>query len=88
MRHLVLDQFFEITSLSGTLTYDPNENTANVHIHISVSDENGHCLGGHLLAESIVWTTAEVTILESTEQRFARKSDDATGFRELVVTAV
>jgi uncharacterized protein len=87
MRHLILDQFFEITNLSGTLAYDSNESTVNVHLHISLSDENGQCLGGHLLTGSIVWTTAEVTLLESIHQRFSRKPDDVTGFRELVVGA-
>ena len=85
MRTLVVDQYFEITSLSGTLAYDPLDKAVNIHIHISVSDEYGNCLGGHLLEGSIIWTTAEVTILKSTHQKFLRKLDNATGFRELVI---
>jgi uncharacterized protein len=87
MRRLELDRYFEITSLSGTLAYDPIEETVNIHLHISLSDETGACLGGHLLEGSVVWTTAEVTILESKSHRFLRKLDNSTGFRELVVAA-
>jgi uncharacterized protein len=87
MRQLVLDRYFEITSLTGTLAYDPIEQIVNVHLHIALSDENGACLGGHLLEGSIVWTTAEVTILESINHKFLRKRDNTTGFRELVVAS-
>jgi len=44
---------FEIVSLVGTLSQD------DVHIHISLSDEEGNVIGGHLKEGCPVYTTAE-----------------------------
>lgn len=47
---------FEIVSITGTLSED------GVHIHISVSDELGNTIGGHLKDGCIVNTTAEIVL--------------------------
>jgi len=44
---------FEITSLMGTLA-------AGGHLHISLSDADGHVIGGHLVGDDVIHTTAEV----------------------------
>lgn len=70
---------FEIVSLTGTLSPD------GPHLHISLSDARGTTIGGHLAAGSIVFTTAEIVIVEVPRTRFSREIDAATGSRELVI---
>ena len=58
------------------------------HVHISVSDGEGVTVGGHLLSGNIVYTTAEITILEFTEGVFRRLPDEGphgSGYNELKV---
>jgi len=69
---------YEIVSAEGTISPD------GVHVHIAVSDENGHVIGGHLLEGCIIYTTAEICVLES-EISFKRVFDHNTGYRELFV---
>jgi predicted DNA-binding protein with PD1-like motif len=69
---------YEIISSEGTISPD------GVHVHIAVSDENGHLLGGHLLEGCIIYTTAEICVLES-EINFKRIFDPSTGYKELFV---
>lgn len=73
------EQKFEIVSLVGTLCED------GVHVHISLSDDAGNVIGGHLMEECLIYTTAEIIIGEVEDVVFSRKSDAVTGFRELVV---
>ena len=73
------DGMFEIVSVTGTLS--PN----GVHIHISVSDEDGNTIGGHLKNGCIVNTTAEVCLTIFDDIKFSREFDDSTGYDELVV---
>ena len=68
----------EIVSLVGTLSHD------GVHLHLSVSLPTGEVVGGHLLAGSIVRTTAEIMVALLQGPRLVRRPDAATGFRELV----
>ena len=70
---------FEIVSVTGTLSPD------GVHIHISVSDEDGNTIGGHLKNGCIVNTTAEVCIVIFDNISFSREFDESTGYDELVV---
>ena len=70
---------FEIVSLSGTLSIYGS------HLHISVSDGTGRTIGGHLLDECIVYTTAEIIIQSAPELRFIRENDGATKWKELQV---
>jgi len=74
------DGQFEIVSTMGTLSED------GVHIHISVSDEEGKTIGGHLKNGCIVNTTAEVCLLDIEEYKFRREFDQETGYKELVVS--
>ncbi|MGB4833400.1 MAG: PPC domain-containing DNA-binding protein [Candidatus Moraniibacteriota bacterium] len=69
---------FEIVSCTGTLSVD------GCHIHVSVSDREGKCVGGHLKEGSAVFFTIElvVGVLEDTVYR--RLLDPETGFDELV----
>jgi uncharacterized protein len=70
---------FEIVALSGTLSRN------GAHLHVTVSDREGKTIGGHLSEGSIVYTTAEVVLVELVDARFRREVDPATGYRELVV---
>lgn len=73
------DGRFEIVSITGTLSED------GVHIHISVSDEAGNTIGGHLKDGCIVNTTAEVVIKVFEDIKLKREVDENTGYDELVV---
>jgi uncharacterized protein len=69
----------EIVSLVGTVAANGS------HLHIAVADAAGGVTGGHLAFGSIVFTTAEIVVLEDSDTAFARVHDAATGYRELEV---
>src|SRR3989344_5948487 len=50
------NQKFEIVSLVGTLSQD------DMHIHISLADNKGGVIGGHLKEGCIIHTTAEICV--------------------------
>lgn len=85
MRYFFRDrETFEIVSLVGTFeTYEGKPTYG--HVHISAADSNGTLVGGHLMKGSIVFTTAEITLIENHEIQFDRRWDRQTGFNELVV---
>lgn len=66
----------EIVSLSGTLSKD------GLHLHISLADENGQVVGGHLVSAT-VHTTCELILIDL--PNFTRTFDASTGFNELQV---
>jgi predicted DNA-binding protein with PD1-like motif len=70
---------FEIVSVTGTFSTD------GPHLHISVSDAGGRTFGGHLAEGSLVYTTAEVVIVELVGASFRREIDPTTTYKELVV---
>ncbi len=70
---------FEILNLTGTLSIN------GLHLHIMVSDEEGNTVGGHLLDKCIIYTTAEIVILEDSNLVFTRVIDGSTGYPELNV---
>lgn len=70
---------FEIVSLTGTIS------SSSVHLHIAIADENGKTIGGHLMNENLIYTTAEVALLEIMDLEFHREIDPTYGFHELVV---
>ena len=70
---------FEIVSLSGTLS------TNGSHLHISVSDRTGKTIGGHLLGDCIVYTTAEIVIQSTPTLLFTREKDGTTEWAELQI---
>lgn len=79
---------FEIVSLVGNIELD-SDNQGSGHVHISVSNESGETIGGHLLNGNIIYTTAEITLLEIVGAEFVRQLDDAdsggSGYYELRV---
>lgn len=70
---------FEIVSLVGTLSPD------GPHLHISLADETGRTIGGHLVEGCSIYTTAEIVIGETTDLQFSRPLDPQTGFNELMI---
>ncbi|HEX9600168.1 MAG TPA: PPC domain-containing DNA-binding protein [Mariniflexile sp.] len=70
---------FEIVSLVGTAE------KGNSHLHISISDKDGHAFGGHLKNGSIIGITAEVVIGELDGLSFKREFDKNTGYDELII---
>lgn len=73
------DKKHEIICLDGTLSQD------DVHLHMSLSDEDGNVIGGHLKEGCLVYVTLELVVGESEELKFSRKYDEETGFKELVI---
>jgi len=71
--------FFEIVSLTGTFS------NSSCHLHISISDHLGNTIGGHLLDDNIIYTTAEIVVIELTDLDFKREIDSTYGLKELVV---
>ena len=76
----VISGDLEILSLAGTLSSD------GAHLHISVANNNGAGIGGHLCCGSLVRTTAELVIGLLPEWRFRREFDPTTGYAELRIT--
>jgi predicted DNA-binding protein with PD1-like motif len=79
----VLRGHFEIVSLSGTLGAGSGS-----HLHMSISDEKGKTVGGHLAEGSKIYTTLEVAIAEITDIEFSRELDKKTGYQELETKSV
>ena len=73
------DGYFEIVSLTGTLSIHGS------HLHISVADENGKTIGGHLGSGCKVYTTAEIVIAIFEEVRYKREFAGDSGYEELAV---
>lgn len=72
-----LEGKFEIVSLVGTLSPEGD------HLHISLSDGEGHTVGGHLMDGCLIYTTAEIVVGEIAGKRFRRVVDPQTGYPEL-----
>lgn len=70
----------EILTLAGTLSAD------GAHLHMAVADARGRVLGGHVAAGCVVRTTAEILLALLPACHFSREKDEATGFRELVIS--
>lgn len=68
---------FEIVSLVGTMGQD------GVHLHVSIADNTGKTIGGHLVAGCLIYTTAEIVIGEAEGLVFSRVADQETGYKEL-----
>ncbi len=74
--------YFEIVSITGTVS------TQGSHLHISVSNQDGYTLGGHLVPGCKVYTTAEIVIGAFPELRYSRQPCELSGYDELVVLPV
>ncbi|WP_375326297.1 PPC domain-containing DNA-binding protein [Candidatus Tisiphia endosymbiont of Nemotelus uliginosus] len=70
---------FEIVSLVGTIGLEGQ------HLHISISDKTGKTVGGHLMDENIIYTTAEIVIIKFNDLLFSREMDSITNCKELVI---
>ena len=70
---------FEIVSLTETVSINGS------HLHISISDNAGKTIGGHLMDGCIVYTTAEIVMLSSDDFEFKREQDGSTPWMELQV---
>ncbi len=78
---LHLKGHFEIVSLTGTFA----DKGLNNHIHISVSDSTGSTIGGHLEDGNIIYTTAELVLLNNKNTNFTRAIDSETTYYELKI---
>lgn len=77
-----LSGHFEIVSLVGTIDFQNTtmENySGSGHVHIACSDEKGVTIGGHVLSGNIIYTTAEITMLEINNGLFTRELDNGPG---------
>jgi len=70
---------FEIVSLTGTVSVNGS------HLHISICDNTGKTIGGHLMEGCTIYTTAEIVIQSSNEFGFKREKDGSTPWEELRV---
>ncbi|MEA5026669.1 MAG: PPC domain-containing DNA-binding protein [Erysipelotrichaceae bacterium] len=70
---------YEIVALNGTIA------RGKAHLHIAVADEKMKTIGGHLMTDTIINTTAEIILMEMETYDFDREFDEATGYDELVV---
>lgn len=70
---------FEIVSMTGTFS------DSTSHLHISVSDSIGNTIGGHLLDGNLIYTTAEIVVVDLKDIEFTRKRDDTYGYQELFI---
>lgn len=73
---------FEIIALVGTVEI------GGAHLHLSIADETGAMLGGHLQEGSLVRTTAEIVLGEAPDLVFRREYDAISGYRELVIDRI
>ena len=76
---IIREEPFEIVSITGTV------GVGGLHVHISISDKQGHVIGGHLKEGCIIRTTLELVILSDPTQKFARIPDLFTGYDELEI---
>ncbi len=63
----------------GTLSGDDD------HLHITLGTEDGSTIGGHVMGDLIIFTTAEVVIGECVDLQYGRADDAETGFPELTI---
>ena len=63
----------------GTLSPDDD----SCHLHVSLGDAQGHVIGGHVMGDMIIYTTAEVVLGECEHVTFDREFDARTGYKEL-----
>jgi len=72
-----IDSPLEIVSCLGNVSLKKGEPFA--HAHISVSDEKGKVLGGHVMHGCIIAATGELILVEATEMKLYRVKDEKTG---------
>lgn len=76
----LLKGVFEVVYFGGTI------DAQKQHLHISIADENGRMLGGHLMKSgSITRTTMEIVIMELNDVVYTREKCPLSTYNELVV---
>ena len=71
---------FEIVSMTGTVS------TNGSHIHVSISDGDGVTIGGHLVSECKIYTTAEIILAVFDDIVYKRELlENDSGYEELAV---
>lgn len=73
---------YEILSLVGHFSQ------SSAHLHLCIADSTGTALGGHLLEENRIYTTAEITIGKLKDFRYDREVDSTYGYQELAVKKI
>jgi predicted DNA-binding protein with PD1-like motif len=73
------DGHFEIVSITGTVS------TYGSHLHVSISDEQGKTIGGHLVPGCNIYTTAEIVLAVFEDVIYKREFAEDSGYNELVV---
>lgn len=81
-KYIRLDGPLEIASCMGNIAVDENGNVV-VHAHVVVTNEKGEAFGGHLMKDSPVGATAELTIIEGEGINLRRVLDEKTKLRLL-----
>lgn len=69
---------YEIVSLNGTVSAE------RCHLHIALSAEDLHTIGGHLCTGCIINTTCELVIAELPGVQYGVEEDPETGYDELI----
>ena len=77
IEYLDVDEDYEIVSLTGTIS------NGSGHIHISLSDDKGNVIGGHLEKGCLINTTCEVVLGILEEYSSIREFDENTGYDEI-----
>ena len=72
----------EIASCTGTIAVDEKGEIA-VHAHVAVSNEKGEAFSGHLMKNSHVGVTAELTIIEAVGVTLQKIFDEKTNLKLL-----
>src|SRR5690242_9093194 len=73
------DGHFEIVSVTGTVSIHGS------HLHVSISDEQGQTIGGHLVPGCRIYTTAEIVLAVFEDSIYKREFAEDSGYDELVV---
>ena len=78
--HNEYDGHFEIVSVTGTVSIHGS------HLHMSMSDEDGATIGGHLVPGCRIYTTAEIVLAAFEDVVYKREFlQNDSGYEELVV---
>jgi len=71
-----IDGPVEIVSCMGNISVKGNKPFA--HAHISVSNEKGEVMGGHVMPGCIIAATGELVLIEAKDARLFRRLDEKT----------
>lgn len=85
LRYAGVDAETEIAGDTELLTLAGSISAGASHLHASVSDRQGRCVGGHACYGCVVRTTAEVLLMLLPDWHFSREIDAQTGWAELAI---